>query len=92
MFNPNITLSQAQAGLLTFSVPGRLPTSEKTGSGQNAREHMMEITAAGTVQDSHLVPFYPGAGAVPGYLSRYKEREIFARKENFFCDGHGIPL
>ena len=51
------------AGLLTYSASERLPIHPRqTGilnSGSNAPQHLREITAAGTVRDSHPVPYYP---------------------------------
>jgi hypothetical protein len=46
------------AGLLTFSFPGAFPFRQTWNSGV-VTETIPEITAAGTVQDSHLVPYYP---------------------------------
>jgi hypothetical protein len=48
------------AGLLAYSFFGRLPilVRDKRIVAKNALE-ITEITAAGTVQDFHLVPYYP---------------------------------
>ena len=54
------------AGLLTFSFPGAFPSSDPETINSNRNKTVAwyarkktEITAAGTVQDLHLVPYYP---------------------------------
>lgn len=56
-FCPKAFTAAVSAGLLTFSVPGRLP-APKPGSGERmACGTTMEITVAGTAPDSHRIPF-----------------------------------
>jgi hypothetical protein len=46
------------AGLLTYFLPERLPIA----GWRTVAEYVpgyRKITAAGTVQDSHLIPYYP---------------------------------
>jgi hypothetical protein len=50
------------AGLLTFFISWRLPVFSKYCRIQTVAKYAgknTKITAAGTVQDFHLVPYYP---------------------------------
>jgi hypothetical protein len=42
--------------------------------------NLQEITAAGTVQDFHLVPYYPELNNNSGTITRNKYAKIFAKK------------
>jgi hypothetical protein len=44
------------AGLLTYSPPEAFPSPCKQDSGSDFQEVVKEHTAAGTVQDLHLIP------------------------------------
>jgi|GEM_PF-5234246 hypothetical protein len=71
------------AGLLTFSII-RLPSRPLSSIGAIASrrtvagmpDNIREITAAGTVQDSHLVPYYPNDCCVRNH-NPYKYRKNF---------------
>jgi hypothetical protein len=54
MFSPEQII---MAGLLTFSFCTAFPFSVKTVA--EVVQKRTEITAAGTVQDFHLIPYYP---------------------------------
>jgi len=58
VFDPNTSLKQAKAGLLTYSYPDAFPPLIYTGSGQNIRNNT-KITAAGTVQEFPGIPGSP---------------------------------
>ena len=53
--------SMIMAGLLTFSI-FRRPSRSVSGTVAGGAFKFTEITAAGTVQDLHLVPYYPFPG------------------------------
>jgi hypothetical protein len=56
MFIPE-QLTPDLAGLLTYSLFKRLPIANKKQQWPECLKRIMEITAAGTVQDLHLIPF-----------------------------------
>lgn len=47
------------AGLLTYSLFECLPISYKPTVTSRIKKYINELTAAGTVQDLHLIPFSP---------------------------------
>ena len=52
---PKALFQRHVAGLLTYVVTCRLPTRRASGSGLKASA--LAITAAGTVQDFHPIPY-----------------------------------
>jgi hypothetical protein len=71
------------AGLLTFSFPVCLPISRFDTDSQwrGLPETIPEITAAGTVQDLHLIPYYPESGF--GFRNHNSDKY----KKNFYLTG-----
>lgn len=79
MFKPE-HLNTDMAGLLTYSLFKRLPIAINRQQWQECLKRIMEITAAGTVQDFRLVPFsFRLQEAVNGNQSccKYKSYFIF---------------